>query len=149
MPETAATLGPQPLEYDAAWVRAKYKLERDKRLHAEGVEQFVEVTADFSHYADDPYVERTERAPVKDHVQVLIIGAGLGSLLAAARLQEAGVDDIRIVDTAGDFGGTWYWNRYPGAQCDIESYIYLPLLEELGYIPTERYAHGPEIRKLT
>jgi cation diffusion facilitator CzcD-associated flavoprotein CzcO len=146
MPETAAALGPQPPDYNAAWVRAKYKLERDKRLHAEGVEQFVEVTADFSHYADDPYVVRTERAPVKDHVQVLIIGAGLGSLLAAARLQEAGIDDIRIVDTAGDFGGTWYWNRYPGAQCDIESYIYLPLLEELGYMPTERYAHGPEIR---
>ncbi|MFV8053257.1 flavin-containing monooxygenase [Mycobacterium sp. 48b] len=147
MPDTAAPLGPQPAEYDAEWVRAKYKLERDKRLRSDAVNQFVEVTADFSHYADDPWTEPLERDAVHDHVTVLIIGAGLGSLIAAARLQESGVDDIRIVDTAGDFGGTWYWNRYPGAQCDIESYIYLPLLEELSYTPTERYAHGPEIRE--
>lgn len=138
--------GPQPAVYDADWVRAKYAAERDKRLRPDGVEQFVEVTADFSHYADDPYTERAEREPVSDHTQVLIIGGGLGSLIAVARLQEAGITDIRVVDTAGDFGGTWYWNRYPGAQCDIESYIYLPLLEELNYIPSERYAHGPEIR---
>lgn len=141
------SLGPQPAVYDAAWVRAKYAAERDKRLRPDGVDQFVEVTADFSHYADDPYTERTGREPVSDHTQVLIIGGGLGSLIAAARLQEAGVTDIRVIDTAGDFGGTWYWNRYPGAQCDIESYIYLPLLEELNYVPTERYAHGPEIRE--
>lgn len=146
MPQTPTSLRPQPAEYDAEWVRAKYALERDKRLRPDAVDQYVEVTADFSHYADDPYTEWVDREPVHDHVQVLIIGAGLGSLIAAARLQEAGVTDIRIVDTAGDFGGTWYWNRYPGAQCDIESYIYLPLLEELNYMPTERYAHGPEIR---
>ena len=139
--------GPQPSVYDAQWVRAKYAAERDKRLRPDGVEQFVEVTADFSHYADDPYTERTEREPVSDHTQVLIIGGGLGSLIAAARLIEAGISDLRVIDTAGDFGGTWYWNRYPGAQCDIESYIYLPLLEELNYVPTERYAHGPEIRE--
>lgn len=151
MPDTAnfggPIPGPQPPVYDAEWVRAKYELERDKRIRPDGVDQFVEVTADFSHYADDPYVEQVEREPVNDHVQVLIIGAGLGSLIAAVRLQEVGIDDIRIVDTAGDFGGTWYWNRYPGAQCDIESYIYLPLLEELNYMPTERYAHGAEIRE--
>lgn len=147
MPESATSLGPQPAEYDAEWVRAKYALERDKRLRPDAVSQFVEVTADFSHYADDPWTKRVEREPVRDHVQVAIIGAGLGSILAAARLQEAGVDDIRMIDTAGDFGGTWYWNRYPGVQCDVESYIYLPLLEELNYIPTERYAHGAEIRE--
>ncbi|OBG79945.1 monooxygenase [Mycobacterium sp. E802] len=146
MPQTPTSLRPQPAEYDAEWVRAKYALERDKRLRPDAVDQYVEVTADFSHYADDPYTEWVDREPVHDHVQVLIIGAGLGSLIAAARLQESGVTDVRIVDTAGDFGGTWYWNRYPGAQCDIESYIYLPLLEELNYMPTERYAHGPEIR---
>ncbi|MGW0163504.1 flavin-containing monooxygenase [Mycobacterium sp. NPDC003323] len=138
--------GPQPPEYDAAWVRAKYDAERAKRLKAAGVGQYVEVTADFSHYADDPYTERLERTPLQEHTTVLIIGGGLGSLIAAARLIEDGITDIRVVDTAGDFGGTWYWNRYPGVQCDIESYIYLPLLEELNYIPTERYAHGPEIR---
>ncbi|OMC40287.1 monooxygenase [Mycobacterium sp. GA-1841] len=147
MSQTPTSLGPQPAEYDAEWVRTKYAIERDKRMRPDAVDQYVEVTADFSHYADDPYTEWVDREPVHDHVQVLIIGAGLGSLIAAARLQEAGVEDIRIVDTAGDFGGTWYWNRYPGAQCDIESYIYLPLLEELNYMPTERYAHGPEIRE--
>ncbi|MEZ0341076.1 flavin-containing monooxygenase [Mycobacterium sp. pV006] len=146
MPETIASPGPQPPTYDAAWVRAKYAYERNKRLRPDAVDQYIEVTADFSHYADDPYTEWVEREPVRDHVGVLIIGGGLGSLIAAARLHEAGITDIRVVDTAGDFGGTWYWNRYPGAQCDIESYIYLPLLEELNYIPTERYAHGPEIR---
>ena len=137
--------GPQPAVYDAAWVRAKYAAERDKRLRSDGVDQFVEVTADFSHYADDPYTERTEREPLSDHTQVLIIGGGLGSLIAAARLQEAGITDIRVVDTAGDFGGTWYWNRYPGAQCDIESYCYLPLLEELNYLPKEKYSYVTEI----
>ena len=81
------SLGPQPPEYDADWVRAKYQAERDKRLRAAGVDQYVEVTADFSHYADDPYTERVDRAPVGDHVQVLIIGGGLGSLIAAARLR--------------------------------------------------------------
>ncbi|BBZ23882.1 monooxygenase [Mycolicibacter hiberniae] len=147
MASTADGLGPQPAHYDPEWVRAKYALERDKRLRPEAVNQFIEVTADFSHYADDPWTERAERAPVHDHVQVAIIGAGLGSLVAAARLRESGFDDIRLIDTAGDVGGTWYWNRYPGVQCDVESYIYLPLLEELNYVPTERYAHGPEIRE--
>jgi cation diffusion facilitator CzcD-associated flavoprotein CzcO len=139
--------GPQPDSYDPEWVRAKHAFERAKRLRTDAVDQFIEVTAEFSHYADDPYTEFVERDALSDEVEVLIIGAGLGSLLAAVRLRQAGFDDIRIVDKAGDVGGTWYWNRYPGAQCDIESYIYMPLLEELDYIPTRRYAFGPEIRK--
>ncbi|MFG1921984.1 flavin-containing monooxygenase [Cryptosporangium sp. NPDC048952] len=138
--------GPQPSSYDPAWVRAKYTHERDKRLRPDSIDQFVEVTAEFSHYEDDPYTAPIDRRPVDDGVPVLIVGAGLGSILAAVRMKEAGTAGIRIVDTAGDFGGTWYWNRYPGVQCDIESYIYFPLLEELGYVPTERYAHGAEIR---
>ena len=48
-----------------------------------------------------------------------------------ARLKQAGVQSVRIVEKGGDVGGTWYWNRYPGAACDIESYVYLPMLEEL------------------
>ncbi|GAC70361.1 flavin-containing monooxygenase [Gordonia soli] len=139
--------GPQPASYDAEWVRAKYAHERAKRLRTDSIDQFVEVTAEFSHYAEDPYTERLEREPVDDAVQILVIGAGIGSLLAAVRLREQGFDDIRIIDKAGDVGGTWYWNRYPGAQCDIESYIYMPLLEELDYIPSRRYAFGPEIRR--
>ena len=75
----------------------------------------------------------------------MIVGGGFGGLLAAARLQEAGITNFRIIEKAGDFGGTWYWNRYPGAQCDIEGYLYLPLLEETGYIPKERYSFAPEI----
>ena len=91
---------------------------------------------DFAHYVDDPYVEPGfTRAPLDDEVEVVVIGGGFGGLLAGARLREAGVDDIRIIEKGGDFGGTWYWNRYPGAMCDVESYIYLPLLEELGYVP--------------
>lgn len=139
--------GPQPETYDPTWVRAKHAYERAKRLRTDAIDQFIEVTAEFSHYADDPYTPHRDREPVNDEVQVLVIGAGLGSLLAAVRLREAGFDDIRIVDKAGDVGGTWYWNRYPGAQCDIESYIYMPLLEELNYLPKRKYAFGPEIRK--
>lgn len=139
--------GPQPGEYDPTWVQAKYAHERDKRLRGDGLDQFVEVTAEFSHYEDDPYTEYVERDAVHDEVEVLVVGAGMGSILAAARMQQAGITDIRVVDKAGDFGGTWYWNRYPGAQCDIESYIYIPLLEELGYMPKERYSYGPEIRE--
>ena len=86
------------------------------------------------------------RAPLTDEVDALVIGGGFGGLMAAARLREAGVERIRIVEKGGDFGGTWYWNRYPGAQCDIESYIYLPLLEETGYIPKEKYSFAAEIR---
>ncbi|NED63385.1 NAD(P)/FAD-dependent oxidoreductase, partial [Streptomyces sp. SID10244] len=145
LPEQAP--GPQPESYDPEWVREKYAYERAKRLRTDAVGQFIEVTAEFSHYADDPYTEFVERDPVDDEVQVLVIGAGLGSLIAAVRLREAGFDDIRIVDKAGDVGGTWYWNRYPGAQCDIESYIYMPMLEEMDYIPQRRYAFGPEIRE--
>ena len=78
-------------------------------------------------------------------MDVAIIGGGFGGLLSGARLRQAGIRDIRIIEKGGDFGGTWYWNRYPGAQCDIEAYIYLPLLEDVGYMPTERYARAPEI----
>ena len=134
------------LDFDADSLRVKYREERDKRLRADGNDQFVEVKGDFSRYVDDPYVEPGfTRDPIKDAVEVLIIGGGFGGLLAGARLREAGVEDIRIVEKGGDFGGTWYWNRYPGAQCDIEAYIYLPLLEETDYIPKEKYSFAPEI----
>ena len=135
-------------DFDPDALRAKYLAERDKRLRPDANEQYVEVAGDFSHYIDDPYVEPGfTRAPLTDEVDVMVIGGGFGGLLAAARLREAGVDRIRIIEKGGDFGGTWYWNRYPGAQCDIESYIYLPLLEETGYIPREKYSFAAEIRE--
>jgi len=138
--------GRNELDFDPDALRAKYREERDKRLRPDGNEQYVEVKGDFSRYVDDPYVDPGfTRASLNDAVDVVIIGGGFGGLLAGARLREAGVKDIRVIEKGGDFGGTWYWNRYPGAQCDIESYIYLPLLEETGYMPKEKYSYAPEI----
>lgn len=132
---------------DFASVKAKYEEERLKRLRSDGIRQFVEVSGEFAHFADDPYVQPGfQRASLHDEVDVLIIGGGLGGLVAGARLREAGFKRIRVVEEGGNFGGTWYWNRYPGCMCDVESYVYLPLLEELGYIPTRRYASSSEIR---
>ena len=135
------------LDFDPDALREKYRQERDKRLRADGEAQYVEVSGPFARYAEeDPYADPDfTRAPLTDDVEVVIIGGGFSGLLAAARLREAGVNDFRIVEAGGDFGGTWYWNRYPGAQCDIESYCYLPLLEELGYIPKEKYSYVGEI----
>jgi len=137
---------PSALGFDPDALREKYRLERDKRLKAEGNEQYREIKDQFAHYLEDPYVTPGfTRAPLTDEVDVVVIGGGFGGLLAGARLREAGVKDIRMIEKGGDFGGTWYWNRYPGAACDIESYIYLPLVEELGYVPVEKYTRAPEI----
>jgi cyclohexanone monooxygenase len=133
------------LGFDPDALRAKYLAERDKRIRTDGNDQYVEAKGDFSRYVDDPYVKPISRDALNDEVGVLVIGGGFGGLLAAARLREAGIADIRIIEKGGDFGGTWYWNRYPGAQCDVESYIYLPLLEETGFIPKEKYSFAPEI----
>ncbi len=136
------------LDFDPDALREKYREERDKRLRADGNSQYVEVKGDFSHFIDDPYVEPGfTRAPLTDTVDAIVIGGGFGGLMAAAKLREAGLERIRIIEKGGDFGGTWYWNRYPGAQCDIESYIYLPLLEETGYVPREKYSFAAEIRE--
>jgi cyclohexanone monooxygenase len=136
---------PAPLAFDPDVLRDKYRAERDKRLRPDGNEQYREVTGQFAHYLDDPYVEPISRDPLFDDVDVVVVGGGFGGLLAGARLKEAGIDDVHIIEKGGDFGGTWYWNRYPGAQCDVEAYIYLPLLEEIGYVPKEKYTRAPEI----
>merc|ERR1719191_2374990 len=93
----------------------------------------------------DPYTEPVERAPVTDEVEIVISGAGFGGLMVIARLQEAGFDDVRFCEKGGDVGGTWYWNRYPGIACDVESYSYLPLLDDTGYMPKMKFASGFEI----
>jgi cation diffusion facilitator CzcD-associated flavoprotein CzcO len=127
-------------------VREKYRQEREKRLRPDGVAQYIEVKGDFSRYVDDPYVDPNfTRAPVNEEVKVLIGGGGFAGLSVGAQLRLAGVQNLRIIEKGGDFGGAWYWNRYPGAQCDIESYCYLPLLEETNYIPKEKYSFRPEI----
>ncbi len=137
---------PPTIDFDLDALRARYREERDKRMRPDGNDQYIETKGDFGRYVDDPYVAPGfARDPISDSVDVVIIGGGFGGLLAAARLREAGVKRIRIIEKGGDFGGTWYWNRYPGAQCDVESYIYLPLLEETGYVPQERYSYAPEI----
>jgi cation diffusion facilitator CzcD-associated flavoprotein CzcO len=134
------------IDFDPDALHEKYLHERDLRLREDGIGQYVQVTAEFSHYVDDPYVAPGfTREPVFDHVDFAIIGGGFGGLMMGARLCEAGFDDIRMVESGGDFGGTWYWNRYPGAMCDVESYCYLPLLEELGYMPRHKYSLAPEI----
>jgi len=146
MTEAAPQDSPANLGFDPDALRAKYREERDRRILPAGNDQYLEVKGAFAHFADDPYVAQGfARAPLADEAEVVVIGGGFGGLLAGARLREAGIEDVRIVEKGGDFGGTWYWNRYPGAQCDVESYIYLPLLEELGYVPSEKYARGSEI----
>jgi cyclohexanone monooxygenase len=138
------------LGFDPKALRERYRAERDKRLRTDGNEQYVEIKGEFGRYLDDPYVAPGFTRPaLTDTVEVVVIGGGFGGLLAAARLREAGIDDVRIIEKGGDFGGTWYWNRYPGAACDIESYIYLPLLEEIGYLPVEKYSRAPEILRHT
>ncbi|MES4887386.1 NAD(P)/FAD-dependent oxidoreductase [Streptomyces sp. NPDC096012] len=124
---------------------AKNAAERAKRLRPDGIGQYLNLSGEFAHMNADPFTDRIEREPYRDHVTVAVIGGGFAGLMAGARLKESGVCDVRIVDTGGDFGGTWYWNRYPGVQCDVASMVYLPLLEETGYVPTEWYVHGPEI----
>jgi cyclohexanone monooxygenase len=132
-----------PFDPDA--LRRRYRDERDKRLRSDGNAQYIEVAGGYARFLDDPYVTSAQREPLRDEVDVLVIGGGFAGLIASARLHQAGVDRFRIIEKGGGFGGTWYWNRYPGAQCDVESYVYLPLLEETGYLPTEKYAHAPEI----
>ena len=133
----------RPLDKEA--LKAKYRAERDKRLRADGNDQYIRVAGVFSGYLDDPYTPFQPREPKTDHVEFAFIGGGFAGLVAGARLVEAGITDVRIIEKGGDFGGTWYWNRYPGAQCDTASMIYMPLLEETGHIPREKYAHAPEI----
>jgi cyclohexanone monooxygenase len=139
------------LDFDPEALRAKYRRERDRRLRDDGENQYVEAAAEFAHYADDdPYVEAGyERDPLNLTIEVAIIGAGFSGLMTAARMKERGITDFKVIEAGGDFGGTWYWNRYPGAQCDIESYCYLPLLEETGYMPKEKYSYAPEIYEHT
>ena len=139
---------PQATAPDMAALRERYRQEKDRRASA-GDRRYLDLSSDLSHLLADPYAVPVARDPVDDAVDVLVVGGGFGGLLSAARLKEAGVASVRLVEVASDVGGTWYWNRYPGAACDIESYIYFPLLEETGYMPAERYSKAPEIRAHT
>src|SRR3954470_6833372 len=130
-------------------IKRKFAEERDLRLayRPEGTAQFVsDLTGELARYEVDPYAEQTtERDPIDDTVEILFIGGGFSALLTAARLRQVGFESIRIVERGSDVGGTWYWNRYPGAACDVPAADYLPLLDEMGYVPSRFYAPGPEI----
>ena len=130
-------------------LRQRYRLERQKRLRPDGMAQWRELKDEFEDLDRDPFVEPGfTREPVVEETTVVIVGGGFAGMLTAIDLGKHGIADIRIVEKAGDFGGTWYWNRYPGCMCDVESYTYLPLLEETGFMPTERYASATEIFEL-
>jgi cation diffusion facilitator CzcD-associated flavoprotein CzcO len=136
----------EELGFDPDALRDRYRAERERRLRADGLAQYVEIAGEFAGFAEDPWADHGfRREPLTDRVDVAIVGAGFGGLLTGARLRELGVEDLRLIDKAADVGGTWYWNRYPGIACDVESYVYMPLLEELGTIPSEKYAKGDEI----
>lgn len=126
-------------------LRSKYRLERDKRLRSDGNAQYIEPTGRFAHFLDDPYVPKVEREPLTDDVTFAFIGGGFAGLVTSARVKQAGIDDVRIIEGGGDVGGAWYWNRYPGAMCDTAAMVYLPLLEETGHMPTKKYVYAPEI----
>ncbi|MFF2126841.1 flavin-containing monooxygenase [Streptomyces olivochromogenes] len=143
MPKCAPTQTPQT---DHAALRAKYLLERDKRLRGEGQKQYLEAEGEFEEYYEaDPYTPVVPRPPISQDIDVAVLGGGLSGLITAARLKQAGVTGFRVIELGGDFGGAWYWNRYPGIQCDTDSYCYLPMLEEVGYIPKQKYSFGDEV----
>ena len=131
-----------------AALRRRYRLERERRVRPDGARQYLAAEARFGYYAEDPYADAaTGREPLRDTVDVVVVGGGFGGILAGARLRQQGVGRIRVVEKGGDFGGTWYWNRYPGIHCDVESHVYLPMLDETGYVPEWKYAPGEEIRR--
>ncbi|MFJ8787918.1 flavin-containing monooxygenase [Streptomyces sp. NPDC102462] len=137
-----------PTPDDLAALKERYRVERERRLRPDGSRQYRAADAEFGYYAADPYTgDPVERAPLQDAVDVAVVGGGFGGILAGARLRQQGVPRVRVIETGADFGGTWYWNRYPGIHCDIESHVYLPLLDETGYVPEWKYAPGEEIRR--
>ncbi len=135
-------MNPPIAPIDASIAHQRFAQEREKRLRRDGTAQYIVAESEMEH---DPWTPRRERATVHDHVRFTFVGGGWAGLLSGAELARKGVTDVRIIDRAGDFGGVWYWNRYPGLMCDSPALLYLPLLEETGHVPTEKYVHQPEI----
>ncbi len=135
-----------PLDIDIPALREKYRIEREKRLRPDGSAQYLELEGEFAQFYEvDPYTPVTERDPIAENADVVVLGGGFAGLLAGAYLKRAGVEGIRVIEMAGDFGGVWYWNRFPGIQCDNDAYCYIPMLEELGFMPSKKFADGAEI----
>lgn len=135
-------------QMDIPALRQKYREERNLRLRPEGQEQYTPAAegSDAIDYSD-PHMPRLPRQSLSEHVDVVVLGGGWAGVLAGYHLRKAGVDNMRIIEQAGDFGGVWYWNRYPGLSCDNDSYCYLPLLEEMQFVPSKKFADGLEIRE--
>ncbi|MHC5259562.1 flavin-containing monooxygenase [Streptomyces sp. UC4497] len=137
-----------PTPQETAELRERYRVERERRVRPDGTAQYRSTTAEFGYFAADPYAgEVPEREPLGDAVDVAVVGGGFGGILAGVRMRQQGLEKVRVIEQGGDFGGTWYWNRYPGIHCDIESHVYLPMLDETGYVPEWKYAPGDEIRR--
>ena len=135
-----------PTDIDIDALRVKYLAERDKRLRAEGSKQYLELKGEYADFYEvDPHTPVTPRDPITEDIQVAVLGGGIAGLLSAVNLKKAGVDDVRVIEMGGDFGGVWYWNRFPGIQCDNDAYCYVPMLEELNFIPSKKFADGAEI----
>ena len=123
--------------------QARYREFKEARR---GAADYIGLEGEFSKYLEDVYSDApVERDPLTDECEILVVGAGFAGLLLWYRLKAAGFQDVRFCEKGGDVGGTWYWNRYPGIACDVESYSYLPLLEEMGYVPSMKFASGFEI----
>jgi cyclohexanone monooxygenase len=141
------TQTPAPEEIDIPAIRDRYRRERDMRLRREGQKQYLRTEDDFAaSYEADPHIPIQPRDPISEDLDVAILGAGFSGIMAGVHLRNAGVARFRHIEHAGDFGGVWYWNRYPGIQCDNDAYCYLPLLEETGFIPSKKFADGYEIQ---
>src|ERR1700730_11401848 len=135
-----------PEQIDIPSLREKYRHERDKRIRTDGQRQYFRPTGQVAvNYVADPHEPTQPPEPISEEIDVIVLGAGWGGIMAACHLTRAGVTNFRNVDTAGDFGGVWYWNRYPGIQCDKEAYCYLPRLEETGFMPSKKFSDGSEI----
>ena len=123
--------------------QAKYREFKEDRR---GAADYMAMEGEFSRYLEDVYsADPVAREALDDECEILVVGAGFAGLLLWYKLQDAGFTDVRFCEKGGDVGGTWYWNRYPGIACDVEAYSYLPLLEEMGYVPSMRFASGFEI----
>jgi cation diffusion facilitator CzcD-associated flavoprotein CzcO len=135
-----------PATPDIPSLRERYRQERDKRMHPQGQRQYRRPIGAFAQvYEADPHMPVAPRDPITEDIDVAIVGGGWSGIMAAYHLKQAGVTHIRNIDHAGDFGGVWYWNRYPGIQCDNDAYCYLPLLEETGFMPSKKFADGRDI----
>lgn len=139
---------PSAHEIDIAALKQKYQQERDRRISKAGQQQYVQPKAEFAEaYEGDPYTPVTPRQPLSEEIETAILGGGWSGIMAGVRMRKEGLDNFRVIDHAGDFGGVWYWNRYPGLQCDNDAYCYLPLLEETGFMPSKKFTDGWEIRE--